>query len=144
MKHQLSIPHSIDRESLLKRWQWFRKCLMDFYGLTTLPEIFTKDEGDISENKHIDEDDPSYDLAAPEYNYNWCRQTLVFSEGLFIVTVVINEDDLYDYYFFKFAINNEPRSEVKFFSSAKERYFEMDHDFPKNAKWHGVISGLCA
>lgn len=144
MKYQLSIPYSIDRESLLNRWQWFRKCLMDFYGLTILPEAFTKNEGEISENKRIDETDPGYDMAAPEYNYNWRRQTLVFTEGLFIVTVTINEDDLYDYYFFKLEIKDEPKSEVKFFSSAKERYFEFDVEFSKTAKWHEAIGGLSA
>lgn len=144
MKYQLSIPYSIDREFLLYRWQWFRKRLMDFYGLASLPETFTADDGEISKNERIEEDESGYDMAAPEYNYNWRHQTLVFSEGLFIVTVVINEDDLYDYYFFKFAINDDPKSEVKFFSSAKERYLEFDPDFSKNDKWHGVISGLCA
>lgn len=142
MKYQLSIPYSIDLEDVLSRWQWFRKCLMDFYGLTILPETFTKDEGDISENLRVDEDDPSYDMAAPEYNYNWRRQRLVFTEGLFIVTVTINEDDLYDYYNFEFAIKDEPRSEVKFFSSAKERYLEMDDACSLKERWCKVTNEL--
>lgn len=140
MKCELSISYDINIEAILKRWQWFRNFLIEFYGLGYLPEMF---EYEVSKNERVDEEDDElkYAMTPPEYNYSWDAQTLEFNEGRHKVSVMVNVDDLYSYYYFKYE-NDESTSQVKFFVSFKEQYLEIDENSPIKDEWVFACEGL--
>lgn len=141
MKHTLSVSHDLQHPSILARWSWFRARLVELYGLEALPVSFTRDEGEISENFRLDEDDLRYDMVPCEFNYSWRCQTLIFQQGGHTVTVTINVDDLYSYYWF----SDEPAlldAGVKLFVSFKEQYLELEDTCPDREAWIAACADL--
>ncbi len=124
IRHQLSITHKLTHKAIIKRWQWFRRNLIEFYNMQHLPESFGEKEGEISENKAVEEDDLSYDMIPAEFNYNWHCQKLTFRNELCKVTITINNDDLYSYYRFRYE-SAAPEATVIIFVSAREQYIEL-------------------
>ena len=134
IRHQLSVTHKLTHKVIIKRWQWFRQQLMELYNMQNLPESFNNKEGEISENKAVEEDDLRYDMTPIEFNYNWHCQKLTFRDELHKVSITINNDDLYSYYWFKYE-SAAPELTVKFFVSAKEQYIELSNPALYTAKW---------
>ena len=135
VKYPLSVSHEVTYPEVLRQWAWFRKYLMKFYGLKTLPETFSEDEGEISENERLyEEDGIEYDLRAVEYNYTWHSQTLKFDEGEHHVEVIVNVDEFGDWYMFKYTAGTD-ESDIKFFVSSRERYLELHKNSSLKVKW---------
>lgn len=94
-RHELSIAEDRKHDIILSRWRWFRTWVMTLHGMSDLAETFGEDEGDISHNEAVSEDDPRYDFVAPEYNYHWHTQHIAYTSGPHRVAVCINNDALY-------------------------------------------------
>ncbi|MBT6068177.1 hypothetical protein HOG48_00300 [Candidatus Peregrinibacteria bacterium] len=134
VKYELPVSYEITYEACLVRWQWFRKYLMKFYGFKTLPETFDSEDGGISENKRLcEEDGIDYDFRPPEFNYTWRSQNLEFDEDGYHIEIIFNQDELSDWY--KFSCVKGDEFSIEFLISSKEQYLRFNKGFPDQAKW---------
>lgn len=138
MRHPLNISHEQDHGAVLARWRWFRDNLVALHDLDWLPAAFTPEDGELSKNTRVDEDDPRYDQIPCEFNYNWRCQTLTFAQDGHTVTVTVNRDDHVTYHWF--AHETAARdSQVKLFVGTWEQYLELGDGADAGEAWLALI-----
>ena len=76
--------------TMLRYWQWFRERCLRFHGVEGLPETFGEQDGRIQQNQWVDPED--YWVTAPEYNYDWRTQSLVWENKGHRVSFTRNDE----------------------------------------------------
>jgi hypothetical protein len=143
MYHRIALPHSPDEyDARMTRWQWFRRQLRALHDMGDLPETFSPDEGEVSVIERVDEDDPRYDLYAPEYNYDSRDQTLTFGRAPWWLTIQFYECTLGDHYSLTLEQPGRPESKVRLFGARHAVYLELDDSSPDFAFWKNAAAEL--
>ena len=76
--------------TILQYWQWFRERCLYFHGVEGLPETFGEQDGTIQQNQWVDPED--HWVTAPEYNYDWRTQSLVWESKGHRVSFTRNDE----------------------------------------------------
>jgi hypothetical protein len=132
--------NSQDRANVMRNWAWFRQQIAQIYDITDLPPTFTENEGEISQNQRItDEDSIDYMLCAPEYNYSWWSQRLTWTKGDYTISAIVNQDE--HQYYHSFSVKGLKQSVDIFVGSYKTK-IEIDDESPQYAAWIAACDKL--
>jgi hypothetical protein len=131
----LSPAKRVEHAEIIRRWRWFRSQLVALHGFGSLPDSFGEDDGEIKVSERVNEDDPLFDLAAPEWNYNARTQVLRFDEGPHHVEIRVCQTDYGDHFSFDHAQAGAPQEKAHLLGTFRECYLDIDDASPHASAW---------
>jgi hypothetical protein len=131
----LSPPTPVEHAEVVRRWRWFRSQLVALHGLGSLPDSFGEDEGEIRVHDRVNEDDPLFELEAPEYNYDQRTQVLRFDEGPHHVEIHVCHSGIGHHFYFDYKQTGAPQETAHLLGMFHMCYLDIDDASPHAPAW---------